>query len=78
MDTINGGKIVGSVEMPAPGKGFRQGRVIIVERPIRATRMKFVTARHYEQDTSWDGGNYFEDRDEAMRDFFARAQGAWR
>jgi len=72
-ERVNGYPIVDFIETGERyGTSGRKGRYILVDRGDRSLH-RWVTAHHWEGDTSWDHGNYFDDLGKAKADLQARA-----
>tara|TARA_R100001510_G_C7647810_1_gene205161 strand:- start:1746 stop:2180 length:435 start_codon:yes stop_codon:yes gene_type:complete len=66
------GMIVASSLIPAK-EGTRAGHIVLVDlHPADPTQARFVTGWVGVGDTNWAGGNYFDSRIEANKDFQAR------
>jgi len=72
-ERVNGYPIVDFIETGERyGTSGRKGRYILVDRGDRSLH-RWVTAHHWEGDTSWDHGNYFDNLGEAKADLQERA-----
>lgn len=55
--------------------GYREGRVILVDRGSDYDASRYVVARHFEDDLEWDHGDYLDRLDDAVESFHKRIQG---